>query len=95
MNTELIKYSQKYRGLLEKALKTIKRNIKNESFLKEIEADYLSMAKNYLHDGIVFQEKGDHIRALACFSYAYAWIDAGVRIGVFYGIDRNLFTLYK
>jgi hypothetical protein len=39
MNTELINYCKKNRGLLEKALKTIKLNIKNESFLKDIETD--------------------------------------------------------
>jgi hypothetical protein len=81
--------------LLEKALNTIKINITNESFLKDISEDYLSMAKNYLSDGINFEKKEDYARALACFSYAYAWIDAGVRIGLFYGIDRNMFTLYK
>jgi len=95
MNTELINYEKKYRLLLEKAINTIKINIENESFLKEMANDYLSMAKNYLSDGIALEEKKDYIKALASFSYAYGWIDAGVRIGLFYGVDRNLFTLYK
>lgn len=97
MNTieEIKEYTIKYRNLLEKAINTIKINIENESFLREMAIDYLSMAKNYLEDGKVFQEKEDYKRALASFSYAYGWIDAGVRIGLFYGIDRNMFTLYK
>jgi uncharacterized protein len=95
MNTDCKEYSEKYRLLLEKALKTIKINIENESFLKEIANDYLSMAKNYLNDGKFLEEKKDYVKALASFSYAYGWIDAGVRIGLFYGIDRDMFTLYK
>lgn len=98
MNTminEIKEYTSKYRSLLEKALDTIRINIENESFLKDMANDYLSMAKNYLEDGKVFQEKEDYKRALASFSYAYGWIDAGVRIGLFYGIDRDMFTLYK
>lgn len=95
MNTELKRYCEKYRVLLEKALNTIKINIENDSFLKDIANDYHSMAKNYLLDGKVLEEKEDYVRALASYSYAYGWIDAGVRIGLFYGIDRNMFTLYK
>ncbi|MDD3178028.1 MAG: DUF357 domain-containing protein [Candidatus ainarchaeum sp.] len=95
MNTELEEYALKYKLLLEKALSIIKINIENESFLRDMAKDYEQMAKNYLKDGNIFIEKKDHKRALAAFSYAYGWIDSGVRIGLFYGIDRNLFTLYK
>jgi len=88
-------YCKKYRDLLEKALTIISINIKNESFLKDIAEDYLVMAKNYLSDGKILEAKKDYPRALASYSYAYGWIDAGVRIGLFYGVDRNMFTLYK
>ena len=95
MNTDCKEYCEKYKKLLEKALTTIKINIENESFLKDMANDYLNMAKNYLSDGTVLEEKEDYVRALASYSYAYGWIDAGVRIGLFYGVDRNMFTLYK
>ncbi len=95
MNVDCKEYSIKYKKLLEKALSTIKINIENESFLKDIADDYLSMSKNYLSDGMHFEEKKDYPRALAAYSYAYAWIDAGVRVGLFYGVDRDMFTLYK
>ena len=95
MNTDSKKYCLKYRDLLEKALSTIKENIKNKSFLKDMSDNYLEMARNYLKDGKVLEEKKDYVRALASYSYAYGWIDAGVRIGLFYGIDRKQFTLYK
>ena len=95
MNTDSKEYCLKYKKLLEKALSTIKENIKNESFLKDMSDNYLEMAKNYLKDGKVLEKKKDYVRALASYSYAYGWIDAGVRIGLFYGTDRKLFTLYK
>lgn len=95
MSSELEEYAIKYKNLLEKALNTIKINIENESFLKDMAKDYEQMAKNYLNDGNTFLDQKDFKRALASFSYAYGWIDSGVRIGLFYGIDRNLFTLYK
>ncbi len=92
---KLEEYTTKYRLILEKALNTIEQNIKNDSYLKDMGEDFLNMAKNYLADGKVLEKKKDHPRALASYSYAYAWIDAGVRIGLFYGTDRKLFTLYK
>lgn len=95
LENDLINYTKKYRELLEKALDTIKINIENESFLKDMARNYQEMAKNYLEDGKVLEKKKDYIRALASYSYAYGWIDSGVRIGLFYGTDRNLFTLYK
>jgi len=92
---ELEEYTIKYRKILEKALNVIEQNIKNESYLKDMSNDFLNMAKNYLTDGQVLEKKNDLPRALASYSYAYAWIDAGVRIGLFYGTDRKLFTVYK
>lgn len=56
--------------------------------------DFLSMARNYLSDGKHFEEKGDYALALAVFSYAHAWLDAGVRAGFLDGKnDNRLFTL--
>jgi uncharacterized protein len=95
MNTDCKEYSEKYKQLLEKAIALVKINIENDSYLKDIANDFLDMSKNYLKDGKHFQEKEDYARALAAFSYAYAWIDSGVRLGLFYGVDRSMFTLYK
>jgi len=92
---DLKEYTTKYKTILKLALNTIKQNIKNESHLKDMAVDFLSMANNYLKDGEVLEKKGDLVRALASYSYAYAWIDAGVRVGLFYGTDNKLFTLYK
>ena len=52
------------------------------------------MAQNYLSDGRHFEQKGEHAVALASYSYAHAWLDAGVRAGFLDGKnDDRLFTL--
>jgi hypothetical protein len=56
--------------------------------------DYLAMARNYFNDAQHFRTHGDLLIALAAFSYAHAWLDAGVRAGLFDGKgDDQLFTL--
>ena len=51
------------------------------------------MAQNYYEDGCYFQGKRDLLTALASFSYAHAWLDAGVRARILEGSDGDLFTL--
>jgi hypothetical protein len=51
------------------------------------------MTKNYFSDAQHFKEKGDLLTALASFSYAHAWLDAGVRAKIFHADDDQLFTL--
>jgi hypothetical protein len=52
------------------------------------------MAESYLDDGRHFRAEDDPVNALASFSYAYGWLDAGVRMGLFAVPDeeRHLFT---
>jgi len=80
----------RYRELLERAIKDVKIGA---SPLHDVAEDYLTMAKSYYQDGIHFQEKGDLVNALACFSYGHAWLDAGVRLGVFEVKNKTLFAI--
>jgi len=84
----------RYRKLTEEALGKVSiRAGKGTVDFKRAE-DFLSMVRNYLSDGIDFQQKGEHALALAAFSYAHAWLDAGVRAGFLDGKkDDRLFTL--
>jgi uncharacterized protein len=84
---------QKYRKLTEKALKKVKKAAKLSKKEKAIAADYLSMCKNYLADGKYYEKKGELLIALASYSYAHAWLDAGVRAHIFKAEDDKLFTL--
>jgi len=84
----------RYRQLTEAALQkvSIKEGIAEKE--RKIAEDFLSMARNYLSDGKHFKEKRELELALAAFSYAHGWIDAGVRAGFLDGKeDDRLFTL--
>ena len=84
---------KKYRKLTEKALKVIKMESKLSEKEKKIAEDFLGMCTNYLADGKYYQEKGEFLIALASYSYAHAWLDAGVRARIFKASNRALFTL--
>lgn len=83
-----------YQALTEKALKkiSIKKGVSKKE--KRIALDFLEMVKNYFSDAKHFEEKGELATALAAFSYAHAWLDAGVRAKLLDGKnDDKLFTL--
>lgn len=63
---------------------------------KELALDFLDLAKRYFDDACFFREKGDLATALAAFSYAHAWLDAGVRSKILDGKNNDqLFVLPK
>ncbi len=92
-NEKLNEKLLKYEGLTSRALKEIqtKKGLLGKEEL--IAKDFLSMAKNYFNDAKYFKEKGELLTSLAAFSYAHAWLDAGVRAGLFIATDDQLFTL--
>ena len=93
MLEELQKKVEKYRKLTEKALKLIEINGNNSEKENKIASDFLNMAKNYFNDARHFEGKKDLLTALAAYSYAHAWLDAGVRAHLFKAEDDQLFTL--
>ncbi|HPM85495.1 MAG: DUF357 domain-containing protein [Candidatus ainarchaeum sp.] len=93
LEEELEKKVDKYQKLTEKALNLVKLNEKLNTEQKLIAEDFLSMTRNYLNDGKYYREKKELLIALASFSYAHAWLDAGVRAKIFYAKDDQLFTL--
>ncbi len=61
---------------------------------QKIAEDFLQMAKNYFSDANHFRQKGELLTALAAYSYAHAWLDAGVRADLLDGKgDNQLFVL--
>jgi len=85
----------KYEALTEKALEAIKFSEGISEKERSIGNDFLGMARNYFSDGRHYRERGDLLTALASFSYAHAWLDAGVRARIFHAEDDRLFTLPK
>jgi hypothetical protein len=90
---ELIKKVEKYQATTKKGIKEIKIKINLTVAQQKIANDFLSMANNYYTDAKFFKEKGDLLTSLASFSYAHAWLDAGVRAHLFDATDDQLFTL--
>jgi len=81
----------------EDAIIIIKKGLPPErSLLYDVAMDFLSMIECYFNDARAFIEKGDYINGFASLNYAYGWIDAGVRLGIFdVGGDDVRFTLAK
>ncbi len=84
---------KKYENLLHRALFAFEVAPQENSHLKKVADDFSNMASSYYNDGKYFLEQGDLVNALACFSYGHAWLDAGVKLGIFKVSDENLFTI--
>ncbi len=84
----------RYRQLTKTALLKVSIKAEQGSLDFERAKDFLSMAKNYFNDAKHFEEKAQLGLALAAYSYAHAWLDAGVKAGFLDGKqDDRLFTL--
>lgn len=94
MSEELSEKVQRYRLLTEVALQKVSAKAKEGSKDFARAKDFLSMARNYFNDARHFEEQKKLDLALAAYSYAHAWLDAGVRAGFLDGKqDNRLFTL--
>lgn len=45
--------------------------------------EFLEFAKNYYNDGIYFSNKGQFIEAFEAFIISWAYIDIGLKLGLF------------
>ncbi len=90
---ELEQKVERYKSLTAKALQKVAISAAKGTKEHDIAKDYLKMAQNYYDDACHFQEKGDLLTSLASFSYAHAWLDAGVRAAILDAKgDSRLFT---
>ena len=90
IDEKLAKYGALTKAALEKA-KPFKALSEKE---RQMAANLLEMAKSYFSDAQHFESNGLNLTALAAYSYAHAWIDAGVRLGLLDGMgDGRLFVL--
>ena len=86
----------RYLALTERALGLVRPSPPARSFLHDGAEDLLAMTRTYLEDARHFQVGGDLVQALAAVSYAHAWLDAGVRLGLLDGGDDDqTFTQYR
>lgn len=84
----------RYFDLTQKALSAVRISVSAQGTLFRVASDMLRMAEDYFSDAKHFFSKGDYVNAFACLNYAYGWIDAGARTGLFeVGKDYEHFTL--
>ncbi len=92
MAADLMEKTLRYKGLLREAIDDVQEVLSGDTRLDHLAAEYMTMAKSYYADGVHFLETGDPVNALVCFSYGHAWLDAGVRLGVFRTTKKDLFA---
>lgn len=92
MVADLLEKTGRYRRLLREALDDAKKAPNMDPMLVDIADDFYGMAESYFNDGVHFMENNDRVNALVCFSYGHAWLDAGVRLGVFKVTKKDLFA---
>ena len=98
MNREITEEKlENYFKRTEEAIKIIKNGLPpKRSLLYDVAKDFLLMIESYFEDAKAFKESGDYVNSFASLNYAYGWIDAGVRLGIFdVGDDDVRFTLAK
>ena len=84
----------RYRELTRRALEKVELNGPEGTGKGKMGKKLLEMAESYFIDAQYFEQAGKPLTALAAYSYAHAWIDAGVRIGLLDGKgDDKLFVL--
>jgi len=94
LNNQLVARVTRYHTITKQALEKIGMKARRGTREYDIAMDFLSMAKNYFNDAAHFEKNGELLLALAAYSYAHAWMDAGVRAGILDGKeDDRLFTL--
>ncbi|HIH40577.1 MAG TPA: DUF357 domain-containing protein [Halobacteria archaeon] len=89
MRDKLIDKTHKYKKMLQDALDSIEVTPREDSYFMKISDDFLNMARSYYTDGVYFLDKEDYEDALASFSYGHAWLDAGMRLGIFKSSSTN------
>ena len=92
MAADLNEKTLRYKRLLNEAIADVRKVSVNDARLDSLADEYLTMAKSYYSDGVHFLENNDPVNALVCFSYGHAWLDAGVRLGVFQTTKKELFA---
>ena len=84
----------RYRSLLGQALESLDAAPEVGSSLCSAAETMQGVAGSWCNQGIVLEERGIMAGALGAYSYGFAWLDAGVRFGLFRIIkNRELFTI--
>jgi len=90
---DLVEKTKRYHEMLSAALSDVSTLPRDGSPLHRVALDLLEMARAYYDDGVHFVGEEDFVNALVCYSYGYAWLDAGVMLGLFDVSMKEKFTV--
>ena len=94
MDATVVEFFEERMALAVKAREKMELAAPEPSHLRRQAEDFLEMIDAYISDARHFSDGGDVLRAIEAVAYAYGWMDAGVRIGLFdVGADDVRFTL--
>lgn len=83
MADDLAEKTARYEALLAEALEGADATPATGTPLADAAEEFADMARAYLEDGRHFATEDDRVNALAAYAYGHAWLDAGVRLGLF------------
>ena len=92
VGTSAVEKAKKYIEMTAKALEVVEIVPPPNSYLRRVAELLLDMARRYWEDAKYYLEK-DPLTALAAASYAHAWLDVGVVLGLLKGEDPKLFMV--
>ncbi|MCK8519238.1 DUF357 domain-containing protein [Methanoculleus sp. 7T] len=94
LSAHLHEKTHRYRRMLHEALTMVEPGPDEASPMHTGSAAFHAAANSWYTEGAERLDAGDLVGALARFSYGYAWLDAGIRAGLFRVTgDRGLFTV--
>lgn len=74
--------AKKYLTMARQAFNEIENPFEDNTYMNVVFNDIMNMISSYISDAQYFYDNGDFENSLAASSYAYGWIDEGVRLGI-------------
>ena len=90
---DCVEKARHYMDITERALMEVKVVPPEGTEMWKTAKRLLDMASRYFSDARYFLEKGDCLTALAAVSYAHAWLDVGVLLGLLKGENPKIFMV--
>jgi uncharacterized protein len=94
LRNQMTEKTSRYQRLLQRGVSSVELAPEPATPMYEVSCRFLLVAETYLGYGMFFGNQNTLPNALFCFSYGFAWLDAGIRAGLFRITgDRELFAL--
>lgn len=79
MDDDLKERTEREISMMEKVFRAL--SVKDDE--NKLSSEFFDMSSNYFNDSKFFMEKKDYIRAFEAIVISWAYIDAGIKIGLF------------